>query len=610
MSDNYKDYKDELPEYIKTEEDFELYKMRHSAEHVLTQAMHRIYGKDKALMAMGPAIEEGFYFDFDSRGDLNLIEEDFEKIEKEMKKIVKENQKIVRKEISIDEARKIFKGNPYKEEWLDEIKGKDEKATVYVNVDKEGNEVFVDLCKGPHVGFTKQIGKFKLLSIAGAYWRGDIENKMLTRVYGTTFKTQKELDDYLVFLEEVKKRDHKKLGKELDLFLFSELVGGGLPMWTPRGTVMREELDKYVWELRKARGYSKVTIPHITKKALYEKSGHWDKFKDELFKIKTREGHLFAMKPMNCPHHTRIYDHLQRSYRELPQRYSETTMVYRDEQSGELSGLSRVRCITQDDAHVFCRVNQIKQEFFTCWDIVDKFYSVFGFDLRVRLSFHNPENFDAYLGTPEVWAEAEKEIKELADERKVDYFIGEGEAAMYGPKIDFMANDSLGREHQVATIQLDMNMPERFDLICVNEKGEKERIVMLHVAIMGSIERFSSIMIEHFAGNFPAWFAPEHVAIIPISDDNLDYAKKISQELEDEGIRVIGYYESEKMQAKIREAQGWKIPYMLILGKREEEEGNVSIRFRGKKENKVMKFEEFKKKLLENIKGRKLKLNL
>lgn len=610
MTDTYQDYKHLVPDYVK-EYNFELYCMRHTAEHVLTQAMHRLYGDDVVVMAMGPATHDGFYFDFDHPADFRITEEDFPKIEEEMKKIAKENQRIVKKEMSIDEARGLFKNNPYKQEWLDEISAKgDEKVSVYENLDKDGNVLFRDLCKGPHVRFSKQIGKFKLLSIAGAYWRGDEKNKMLTRIYGTTFKTQEDLDEYLNFLEEVKKRDHKKLGKQLDLFLFSDLVGGGLPMWTPRGTIVREELDKFVWELRKARGYYKVTIPHITKKDLYETSGHWAKFADELFKINTREGHEFAMKPMNCPHHTQIYAHVQRSYRDLPQRYAETTMVYRDEQSGELSGLSRVRAITQDDAHVFCRYSQIKEEFFKIWDIVDSFYTKFGFQLEVRLSFHDPNNFDAYLGTPDIWNKAETALKEIAEERGVDYYIAEGEAAMYGPKIDFMTKDSLGREWQVATIQLDMNMPERFDLICINEEGEKERIVMLHAAIMGSIERFTSVLIEHLAGNFPAWLSPDQVVLIPIGEDNHIYADKIEAELRDEGVRVVNDKRSDTMQAKIREAQEMKIPYMLILGRREEEAESVSIRYRGKQENDVMRYEDFKKSLLENIRQRELKLEL
>jgi len=609
MNEKYEDYEGDLPEYV-DKDNFPLYAMRHSAEHVLTQAMHRLYGEKKVLAAMGPATKDGFYFDFDARQDVSITIEEFKKIEREMYKIVEEDQRFERREIPLEEARRLFVDNPYKQEWIDVIRSTDGKATVYVNVDKDGNETFVDLCKGPHVDNTGQIGKFKLISIAGAYWRGDVNNKMLTRIYGTTFKTKEELDKYMEILEELKKRDHKKLGKDLDLFFFSELVGGGLPLWTPKGTILREELDNYIWELRKEKGYQKVTIPHITKKKLYEISGHWEKFEDELFKINSREGHFFAMKPMNCPHHTQIYNHLKRSYRDLPQRYAETTMVYRDEQSGELAGLSRVRCITQDDAHVFCRYSQVKEEFFAIWDIVDEFYSAFGFDLTVSLSFHDPNNLEKYLGTEEIWQEAEKALEEIAKERGVEYRVNIGEAAFYGPKIDFIAKDSMEREWQVATIQLDMNLPERFDLTCVNEKGKEERIVMIHPAIMGSIERFASVMIEHFAGAFPAWLSPEQVALIPIGEDNHDYAERLEKELKEVGVRVLNDKRDEQMQAKIRDAQNLKIPYMLILGKREEEEGNASIRYRDKKENEVMKFDEFKDKIVKNIGERKLEIQL
>jgi threonyl-tRNA synthetase len=566
--------------------------------------MFRIYSPAKIIAAMGPATADGFYFDFEAK-DVVITEADFPKIEKEMAKIIKSGQDIVRSEVSVEEAKVLFKNNVYKEEWLNSFDAKGLKLTVY----KTG-ERFVDLCKGPHIANTKEIGAFKLLSVAGAYWHGDEKNKMLTRIYGIAFKTQAELDKWLWTQEEAKKRDHRKLGKELDLFLFSELVGGGLPLWTPRGTVIREELNNFVWELRKAKGYERVSIPHITKKDLYETSGHWAKFANELFKITTREGIEFAMKPMNCPHHTQIFCHLQRSYKDMPQRYAETTMVYRDEQSGELSGLSRVRCITQDDAHVFCRQSQIKQEFFAIWDIVNSFYAVFGFDLRVRLSFHDPEKFENYLGTKETWAKAEAALIEIAKDRKADYFIAPGEAAMYGPKMDFIAEDSLGRELQVATIQLDMNLPERFDLYCINEENKQERIVMLHAAIMGSIERFSSVMIEHFAGAFPAWLAPEQVRIIPISEQNLDYANKVAALLKAANIRYEIDADNDRMQNKIRKAQTLKVPYMLILGKSEQETETVSLRYRSGEEVKDVKLVDFLNSLCKNISSRSLEQKL
>jgi threonyl-tRNA synthetase len=407
---------------------------------------------------------------------------------------------------------------------------------------------------------------------------------MLTRIYGYAFENKAELDAYEHMLEEAKKRDHRKLGKELGLFVFSDLVGAGLPLWTPKGTIVRELLNDYVWQLRKAKGYQKVTIPHITRKDLYETSGHWKKFADELFKIETREGHLYAMKPMNCPHHTQIFAAEPRSYRDMPQRFCETTMVYRDEQSGELSGLARVLSITQDDAHVFCRENQIEEEVFAIWDIIDTFYKTFGFsDLRVRLSRHDPEQFEKYLGTKEVWKKAEDALMALMKKRGItDYIDGKGEAAMYGPKIDFISRDSLGRTLQVATIQLDFNQPVNFGLVCTNEKGEKETIVMVHCAIMGSIERFTATLLEHLAGNFPLWLAPVQIAILPISDAHHDFAQEINEALKALDIRTELHLESESLGKKIRNAKLAKIPYTLVIGDAEVAAKEVTLESRDK----------------------------
>ena len=557
-------------------EDKNLEPMRHSCEHVLHQAMTDLYPGLKR--AMGPPTEDGFYFDFDY--DKKISEADFPKIEKRMREIINKKLPIVREEIDLDEAKKVFADNSYKLEWIEQIKSKGQKATVYWTGKPREKGSDVDLCKGPHVESTDKIGPFKLLSVAGAYWHGDEKNKMLTRIYGTCFPTKEAVEKYLWQLQEAKKRDHKKLGREFDLFVFSELVGPGLPLWTPKGTIIRELLNDFVWKLRKEKGYQKVTIPHITKKELYETSGHWAKFKNELFKITTREGHEFAMKPMNCPHHTQLFAHIPRSYKDMPQRYAETTMVYRDEQTGELSGLSRVRCITQDDAHVFCRKSQIPQECSFIWDIVDSFYSAFGFKLEVRLSLHDPQNMSAYLGTPELWNEAESALKDIADKRKIQYQEAVGEAAFYGPKIDFMTHDSLGREWQVATIQLDVNMPNRFDLSCVNEQGEKERIVMIHCAIMGSIERFMSILIEHYAGKFPLWLAPVQVNILPISDKFLGSAQKVCSALVSRGIRAETNSSNESIGKKIRIATLQKVPYMGIIGQKEVEASELSLSVR------------------------------
>ena len=406
---------------------------------------------------------------------------------------------------------------------------------------------------------------------------------MLTRIYGLAFDNEKELTAYESRLREAKKRDHKKLGPELDLFTFSPLVGAGLPLWTPKGTLIRDLLDSFVFELRQKAGYERVDIPHITKKDLYEKSGHWSKFGDELFRIITREGHEFVMKPMNCPHHTQIYSRRQWSYREMPQRYASTTKVYRDEQSGELAGLSRVRSITQDDAHVFCRMIQAKNEIKTIWNIVETFYGAFGFKLTPRLSLHDPRNMSAYLGTEEIWQKAEDELRAIVKEKKTVAAEALGEAAFYGPKVDFLAEDSIGREWQVATIQLDINMPERFDLTCVNEKGEKERIVMIHTAIMGSIERFLSVLIEHLSGAFPLWLSPIQVKVIPVGEKQANYAKNIIDALGKANIRAKFDDSNETLGKKVRTAKLEKVPYFVVVGEKEIETSTVTVEGRAGK---------------------------
>ncbi|OGE93432.1 MAG: threonine--tRNA ligase [Candidatus Doudnabacteria bacterium RIFCSPHIGHO2_02_FULL_48_21] len=562
---------------------------RHSLAHLLAAAVMELY--PDAKRTIGPAIDNGFFYDFQFTKPIS--DSDLPSIEKKMRQLLPGWTKFEKSEVSEKDAKKKYADNPFKLELIEEYaKG---GLTLY----KSGN--FSDLCRGGHAeNPAKEIApdSFKLSHVAGAYWRGDEKNPMLTRIYGLAFASKKELDDYLKFQEEAKKRDHKKLGPELDLFTFSELVGAGLPLWTPRGTLIRTLLDDFVWELRKKFGYHRVEIPHITKKDLYEKSGHWDKFKNELFRIQTREGHVFAMKPMNCPHHTQIYARKQWSYRDLPQRYANTTMVYRDEQTGELSGLSRVRSITQDDAHVFCRADQNVEEMSKIWEIIEEFYKGCGFpELEIRLSFHDPKAQEKYLGTPKLWKTAEAQLEKLVKSKKAKAEIAIGEAAFYGPKIDFMANDSLGREWQVATIQLDMNMPERFDLSCVNEKGEQERIVMIHAAIMGSIERFMSVLIEHFAGAFPLWLSPVQVAVLPINDKVASYARSISKDLMQNNVRVELDDRNESIGKKIREAEKQKIPYMLIIGGKEAEAGTVSIRGRGEKDLGVMKHEEFIEKI-------------
>lgn len=553
--------------------------IRHSLAHLLAAAVLE-YWPD-AKNTIGPAVDNGFYYDFEFPEEVTLTEKDFGKIEQKMRELLKTWEKFEHKEVSEKEAKEHFKNNPYKLELIDEIVAKGEKITLYTS------GKFTDLCRGGHVESPKKdvaSNSFKLDRVAGAYWRGDEKNKMLTRIYGLAFPSKEALEEYEKQIEEAKTRDHKKIGKELGLFVFSPLVGPGLPLWTPKGTLLRELLDEFVWELRSKNGFQKVTIPHITKKDLYETSGHWKKFSEELFKIHTREDKLYAMKPMNCPHHTQIFDSQPHSYRDMPQRYCETTMVYRDEQSGELSGLGRVLSITQDDAHVFARYNQIEQEFMICWDMIDTFYTTFGFkDLKIRLSRHDPEKFEKYIGTPETWATAEKQLTALIEKRGVKDFIdGKGEAAMYGPKIDFIAKDSLGRTLQVATIQLDFNMPKNFGLTYTNEEGKKDDVVMIHCAIMGSIERFTATLIEHTAGNFPLWLSPVQVRVIPVREHHAEYAKNIFEKLKDAGIRAELSDVETGLGKNVRASKVEKIPYWLVVGDKEVEAKKATLESRNK----------------------------
>lgn len=616
----------------KADQQDKLHPMRHSLAHIMANAIQHLW--PEAKFGVGPVVKDGFYYDVDLGKD-KLSDEDFDRIETEMKAIIKADQPFEKSEKPVDEAitwAKVHK-QPYKEELLNDLKragttvakdlDADELGTI-TEGDSKVNEVsfyangdFTDLCRGPHVESTGKVGAFKLQRVSGAYWRGKEDNAQMQRVYGVAFANEKELRVYLQMQEEAKARDHRKLGQELDLFLFSDLVGAGLPLWTPRGTVMRTELDNFIQEMRDEYGYQAVTVPHITKKDLYEKSGHWAKFKDELFQIKTREGHEFVMKPMNCPHHTQIYASQPRSYRDLPIRYRETTMVYRDEQSGELGGLGRVRSITQDDAHVFCRYDQVKDEALKIWDIVERFYGTVGMPLKLRLSMHDPENQKAYMGLPETWTKVEQQLTDLA-EAKVgkDYTIGVGEAAFYGPKLDFMAEDALGREHQVATIQLDFNQPEGFDLTCINEEGEKERIVMIHAAIAGSLERCLNVLIEHYGGKFPVWLAPEQIRIATLNqeDATVQFATKLVEEAKALGLRVSLDNGSESVGKKIRASEMMKVPYTIVIGGKEIESGKVTPRIRKDMEvgtnAEAVSLDEFLKTVANEAKGRVSKTSL
>ncbi len=567
--------------------------IRHTLAHLLAASVRDLY--PGAQNAIGPAVDNGFYQDFEMPAPIS--DSDLPAIEKKMKVKLREWKSFDRKEVTKDEALKEFSWNKYKSELIEEFSGEGKNMTFYT----VGG--FVDLCKGGHSenpASDINPDSFKLSRVAGAYWRGDEKNKMLTRIYGLAFETKEDLEAYEKQMEEAKKRDHKKIGKELGLFTFSELVGPGLPLWTPKGTILRETLNDFVWELRKKHGYQKVTIPHITKKELYETSGHWAKYADDLFKIHTREDHLYAMKPMNCPHHTQIFDAEQKSYRDMPQRYCETTMVYRDEQSGELSGLSRVLCITQDDAHVFCRENQIQDEVSILWDIIHTFYGAFGFDLEIRLSRRDPKTPEKYMGSPETWDTAESTLRDFIEKKGSKWIDGAGEAAFYGPKIDFLGRDSIGRIHQVATIQLDFVMPKNFNLNCINEKGEKEQVVMLHCAIMGSIERFLSVIIEHLAGVFPLWLSPVQVKVVPIGENEEEYAKNFAELLKQNDIRAEIDLGNDSFGKKIRNAKTEKTPYIAVIGKNEVAANTVTLEGRASKD--VLSQEDTVKKLLEEIK--------
>ena len=574
-------------------------RMRHTLSHVMAAAVLELYPDVK--LGIGPAIENGFYYDIDF-GKVKISEEDLPKIEKKMRGIVQQKLPMTRREVSRNEALDwaIEGKQTLKKELIEELP-ESEKITFY-----DMGNVFTDLCKGPHVENTGECGPFKLVKVAGAYWRGDEKREMLTRIYGVAFESEAELDEYLKRQEEAKARDHRKLGKELDLFTFSDLVGAGLPMFTPRGTVLRDVLANYSLSLRQKAGFGRVWTPHITKVDLYKTSGHYAKFGDELFMVHSQvNGEEFAMKPMNCPHHTQIFASKPRTYKEMPVRYMEPTTDYRDEKTGELGGLSRVRSLTQDDSHVFCRSTQIKEEIHNIVGIVREFYGVMGMKLRARLSYRSDE--DKYLGDAKLWKMAQKQIKQAAIDNGLDFFEAEGEAAFYGPKIDFMAEDAIGREHQVATVQLDFVMPERFGLEFVNEKGEKERPVMIHHATLGSIERFMSVFIEHTAGWFPFWTAPEQVRVLTVNDKVEKYVQKICSiltgvTLEDplahNELRWTIDESDESLGKKIRRATEMKIPCVLIVGPKDETEGTVSVRLRDKEEKvKLSKLAEYLKGL-------------
>ena len=574
----------------------ELHIMRHSLAHIMATAIQQLW--PHAKFGVGPVVENGFYYDVDL-GEIKLSEDDLKKIEDEMEKIIAADTRFERHDKSIDEAIDWAKQNkqPYKEELLNDLKrsgttvikeleaddlgvasdaeSKVESVSFYQSAD------FTDLCRGPHLETTGKAGAFKLLRVSGAYWRGKETNPQMQRIYGVAFKSQEDLKQHLNMLEEAKLRDHRKTGRELDLFVFSDLVGSGLPLFTPRGTVMREELANFAESLRLASGFQRVSIPHITKTDLYKVSGHWDKFGDELFLVKSQEtSDHFALKPMNCPHHNQIYASQPRSYRDLPIKYFETTTVYRDEKSGELGGLMRVRSISQDDSHAYCRPDQLEEVVDSLISDVQTVYKTLGMPLRARLSYRDES--DKYLGEQKLWDRAQSILNDRAKHNELEFFEAVGEAAFYGPKIDFMATDAIGREHQVATIQLDFVQPERFQLEYTAEDGSQQRPVMIHCAILGSIERFLGVYIEHTAGKFPVWLSPEQVRLITVNQEQItmDFANKIYEQARQLGLRLSIDDSNESVGKKIRMAELMKVPYTIVVGEKEIAGGELIPRIR------------------------------
>jgi threonyl-tRNA synthetase len=552
---------------------------RHTLAHLLAAAVLEKY--PHAKLTLGPAIENGFYYDIDFSEGEAPGDTDLKGLQKQMKKTLNKWDEFTHEVVSADKAREVFAGNQFKTEMINELEAKGETITLY------SCGGFTDLCRGGHCEHPKDeiaSDAFKLDKIAGAYWRGDEKNPMLTRIYGLAFDSKEELEAYEQQMEEAKKRDHRKIGKELDLFTFSELVGPGLPLFTPNGTLMRDLIVDKIMKIQAKYGYTKVTIPHITKSDLYKTSGHWDKFEDELFHVKGQSDAEFVMKPMNCPHHTQIFDSQPRSYKELPIRYAETTMVYRDEQAGELIGLGRVRSITQDDGHVFCTVDQIEQEVENIVNVIKEFYTALGMyeegKFWVSLSVSDPDELGDRLGDDATWTKAEQVLEDVAKRLELPYKRVEGEAAFYGPKIDFMFYDAIGRERQLGTAQLDFVMPGRFGLEYTDNEGNKQTPVMIHRAIAGSLERFMAVMIEHFAGNFPLWLSPTQVAVIPVAEAHNEYASEVAEVLRQQNFRVELNNENDSMGKKIRNAKKMKLPYFIVIGDKEVEGKTVTLESR------------------------------
>ncbi|GIW64905.1 MAG: threonine--tRNA ligase [Patescibacteria group bacterium] len=554
--------------------------LRHTTSHLLAAAVLELY--PYARITLGPPIENGFYYDIDFGND-KISEEDLPKIEKKMRQLVKNWTSVEGKEISIDEAKKLFKNNQYKLELIEEITKKGEKITIY----KSGN--FIDLCRGGHIkNPSQEIKHFKLLSIAGAYWRGNEKNKMLTRIYGTVFPTKEELDKYLWQLEEAKKRDHKKIGKELKLFILPQDVGSGLLIWSPYGAIIRRKIEELIINEQTKRGYLHVYTPHIGKKTLWQTSGHWDLYRDKMYAPMKIDEDEYLVKPMNCPFHMMVYKSELRSYKDLPLRIAEIATVYRYEKAGELSGMLRVRHITQDDSHIFCREDQVVDEFLGVFDYMIYLLNIFGLkDYYFRLGLRSPK--EKYLGNDEIWIKAEKEIVKAIEKKGLNYIKSEGDAAFYGPKLDVIIKDAIGRQWQCGTIQVDFMLPERFGLEYIDENGKIQRPALIHRAPLGSLERFVAILIEHYAGAFPLWLSPVQIAILPVSEKFVDHANKLAEIFQKNNLRIENNFENETLSKKIRSATLKKIPYLVIIGEKEvnglsleeyEKNGLVAIRTR------------------------------
>jgi threonyl-tRNA synthetase len=585
----------------KEKNDNNLETVRHSLSHIMALAVSELWPNTK--FAIGPTVENGFYYDFDF-GKEKISEEDLVQIEKKINHIIKQNLKFEKSELSIKDAvAKEKKAKQiYKAELVENLKKEGEKKVSYYKLGQ-----FEDLCRGPHIVSSGSVakGSFKLTKLAGAYWRGDEKNKMLTRLYGVAFETKEKLEDYLKMMEEAEKRDHRKLGKELDLFIFSDLVGPGLPLYTPKGAIIRKEIVDYSNELQKEIGYQEVHTPNMNKAELFKISGHYEKFKDDMFKVVSNySDEEYFLKPMNCPHHTQLYAAKLRSYKELPVRIADFANLYRDEKPGELSGLTRLRCFCQDDGHCFCREDQIKEEFSSVLGAIKKAMETYGMAYSIRLSFWDSNHPEKYLGDHKVWDKSQKLLEEILIENKIEYFKAEGEAAMYGPKMDLISKDSLGREWQISTIQLDFIMPQRFGLSYIDIDGKEKTPVMIHRAIVGSPERFLGILIEHYAGAFPAWLSPVQAKIISVGESHIEYSQKLAEEFKKNNIRVEVDDHNETVGNKIRKAVAEKVPYILVVGDKEIQSDHLAVRDRGSRETREISKIDFIMEIKEKIKNK------